>query len=57
MIETRDGPVELSVFFKRDVGKISKGLEEVFIEATNSVRSFREIWEKLFRVCGRGEQV
>lgn len=55
MMDTRDGPMVLRTFFKSGVGSMSNGLEEVFMEATNSVRFSRETGEKLFRVDGRGE--
>ncbi len=59
MIESREqrGPTELITSLSNDVGKMSKGLEEIFILLTSSVKSCREVGEKHPTTeCGQDRQ-
>ena len=47
--------MEPMTFLKRDVGKMSRGQEKVFIQLTKLVRSWCVIGEKLCRIVGREE--
>lgn len=46
-MESRDGPIVLKTFFSKVVGRISSGLEEIFIVHTRSAKSCKETGEKL----------
>lgn len=62
MMASRQGPMELTTSFSKDVGKMSKGLEEVFMLLTSSDNSRRDKGEKQLRIgcrvgqTGRGEE-
>jgi len=49
MMVTRLGPTELKTSLSIDVGRISRGLKDDFIELTMSVRSSKETGGKLLK--------
>ena len=55
-MENTAGPIEPMTFLNRDIGKMSRGQEEVFIRFTKLVRSWC-YWRKLLQDCRlRGAQ-
>ena len=51
-MECTAAPIEPMTFLSRDVGKMSRGQEEVFIQLTKLVRSWSVIGENLSRIVG-----
>ena len=53
MIDTRHGSIDPSTFVNKDIDKISKGLDDVFILPTRFMRSCRDKGEKPLKIDGR----